>query len=352
MATSRGLLRTGFDEPIVVLLGAGATRGAFSQERLPPPIDGEFFAAANQISRHGTPEIAKRVLRSVWTLYGRVEGVGLEEYYRDIETRARISKFAKTANKPKDWSKRTRDLEELIRRVYVETTTDEGKSGRRPRISTFHQSLLARLPKHSTIITFNYDLVIEEAFPDASIWNPRDGYGMVFPGTTSDWTRKWFRDRNSPPNVVSQVKLLKLHGSLGWGNYRSGAVKLKARPYSVRDGKFEKVSVLPPGWNKKIDVNPYKIFWREARLRLEQCSTLIVVGYSLPETDLLARALFAEAARMRVARDSFLKRLVLVDPNSDVRQKFVRLLNPTLGPTARVIHFPSVTEFQRVVLET
>ena len=108
--------------PVVFLFGAGATRGALRNSPVPPPVDADFFEIAAQIKGHGTPALARRVLGDVWNLYGKVSGVGLENYYRDIETRAKISSFAKSANKPRDWKKRQTNLEELIRRVVVHTT--------------------------------------------------------------------------------------------------------------------------------------------------------------------------------------------------------------------------------------
>lgn len=115
----------------------------------------------------------------------------------------------------------------------------------------------------------------------------------------------------------------------------------------VRDGKFEAVSVLPPGWNKRIDLNPYRRIWRQARLRLEQCHSLLIIGYSLPETDLLAKALFAEVVRVRAGRERFLDQLILVDPNAAVRAKFVRLFTRALGPHARVLQLDSLSHLVR-----
>jgi hypothetical protein len=279
----------------------------------------------------------------VWELYNRVEGVGLEEYFREIETRAAISRIAKSKNKPKDWSKRQKDLEELIRRVYVQTAVELSSStGPKPRTSLAHQAILGTLTAGSTILTFNYDLVIEEAFTSAHMWNPRDGYGATLPGLTLEWARLWLQSRGSPKPGKSKLLLLKLHGSLGWGSYPNRIVKLKGRPYYVRRNKYEGISVLPPGWNKRIHVNPYKQFWREARLRLEGCESLLIVGYSLPETDLLAKALFSEVVRMRAVRRAYLKQLVLVDPNSEVRAKFVKLFTPALGPQGRIVQFADI----------
>jgi len=163
-------LRLKLEEPTVVLFGAGASCGGLRDNPLPPPVDRDFLSVANQLTGHGTPTLAKRVLRSVWELYNRVEGVGLEEYFREIETRAAISRIAKSKNKPKDWARRQTDLEELIRRVYVQTAVELSSSaGPKPRASPAHQAILETLTACSTILTFNYDLVIEESFKSAEM---------------------------------------------------------------------------------------------------------------------------------------------------------------------------------------
>ena len=82
-------------------MGAGATRGALHHRSIPPPVDGDFFEIAGQISGHGTLRLARSVLNDVRNLYGKIPGVGLETYYRDIETRNRIGSITRSANRPK-----------------------------------------------------------------------------------------------------------------------------------------------------------------------------------------------------------------------------------------------------------
>jgi hypothetical protein len=330
--------------PLVLLLGAGASKGALEESRPGPPIDLDFFDVANSLKGHGTSPISKRVLRSVWELYSKTSGVGLEEYYRDIETRAAISEFAKAANKPKDWKKRKANLEELIRRVYIQTTVNLAAQPPKPKESLAHKAIWGFLKSGSTIITFNYDLVIEESFDNASLWNPKDGYGTNVHGTTLDWCRHWCEDRNYKKGTKSKVHLLKLHGSLGWTLYKNREIRLKARPYTVQKNRVEKISVLPPGYNKKINVNPYKIFWREARLKLDKCKSLMIVGYSLPETDLLAKSLFAEVVRLRAFRKKYIDRLIVVDPSDVVHERFVKLFTPALGPLGKIVRLNSITD--------
>ncbi|MFZ0035918.1 MAG: hypothetical protein WAK91_00755 [Candidatus Acidiferrales bacterium] len=334
--------------PAVLLLGAGATRGALHKRRPPPPVDADFFEIAGQIKGHGTQKLARSVLGDVWKLYGRVSGIGLENYYRDIETRASISSFAKTANKPKDWQKRKSSLEELIRRVIIHTTCSSHDGHLEPLKSTTHSRILSNLSKGDSIVTFNYDMLIEESFRNADLWTPVGGYGDRVHGVRGGWCKKWLTKRKSTLVPHSIIRLLKLHGSVNWRVYKTNEVRLKDRPFVVRTRRklpvFETVSILPPGMNKRIDRNPYKPLWREARLRLERCKSIVIAGYSLPEADVLAKALFNEVVRLRVARKQYLHQLHIADPNDSVKQKLVDLFVPALNAGSRIYRYSGVDE--------
>src|SRR6202034_2920202 len=178
------------------------------------------------------------------------------------------------------------------------------------------------------------------------------GYKAKTYGQTKGWTKRWLEDRHYTSGAKSKIKLLKLHGSLNWELYRTGtAIRLKPRPYlvSTRSGKtrFEKILILAPGWKKEINRNPYKQFWRTARLELEKCKTLVILGYSLPETDLLAQSLLAEVVRTRAARKVFLKQLHLADHNDSVKDRFVALFTPALGPHGKVFKYHDIAEFNQ-----
>src|SRR5579859_1884768 len=220
--------------PVVFLFGAGATRGGLQANRFPPPVDADFFEIAGQIKGHGTPSLARKVLQDVHGLYGRIFGVDLENYYRDIETRAKISSFAKSANKPKDWKKRQRNLEEFIRRVIVHTTCKSKAKHLTPVKSRQHRKILSTLKKGDSILTFNYDLLIEESFRDSGVWTPIGGYGDSVHGVRSGWCTKWLKDRGATTTSRSNIRLLKLHGSINWALYRTKEIRLKDRPFVVR----------------------------------------------------------------------------------------------------------------------
>lgn len=110
---------------------------------------------------------------------------------------------------------------------------------------------------------------------------------------------------------------------------------------------FDKCSILPPGWHKRIDISPYRQLWRKARLELEKCSSLAIIGYSLPETDLIAHALLAEVCRLRAARKHYLKHLHIADPNEQVIDRFSALFAPALGPKGHVYRYKDIEELSR-----
>lgn len=211
---------------------------------------------------------------------------------------------------------------------------------------------LYRIRRGDVIVTFNYDTVIEESISnDGPHWDPSDGYGFNASGVTLDWARRWRNTHNKVASRGSEFRLLKLHGSINWTLYKTNAVRLKPRPYVVRARNgapvFDKCSVLPPGWHKRIDINPYRQLWRKARLKLEMCSRLAIIGYSLPETDLLARALLAEVCRLRAARRHYLEHLHLADPSESVKDRFSALLAPALGPRGHIYRYSNIEELSR-----
>jgi hypothetical protein len=337
-----------FPHPAVFIFGAGATMGSLiDTSDIAPPVDNNFFSIAGRVPSHGTPQLANRVLKNVWDLYGEVYGVGLERYYSDIETRCRIGKCIKQPHKKMDWEKRKADLVELIRRVYVFTTSYLEKNMVMPRLSDAHSNILKYLKRNDAILTFNYDLLIEESFGEKSIWNPIDGYGFHIPGKTTIWCRKWIEKHR--PKKSSLIELIKLHGSINWALYKNRAVKFKPKPYFSRMKQnkvhHEKICILPPGWDKGFDKNPYKALWEKAHDYLYNCKSLVIIGYSLPETDLTAHALFAEVVRQRVQQNNRITELHIVDPSKVIQDKFISLFEPIIKNSGKIYVYNSINEY-------
>ena len=181
----------------------------------------------------------------------------------------------------------------------------------------------------TTIITFNYDLIIDQYLFHNHAWFPRDGYGFEasVPATTVD------------EEVVSKNQLLKLHGSLNWEEERFfGPFQFKWRddegkaffPGYVRDlnppsfvyqgSHGGSRSWMLPSWIKQFETDEHLKVWHQAALALGKADEVIVVGYSLPEQDSAAVALFNGV-------DYSGKKIKLIDPNaSKYKDKFRRIV--------------------------
>jgi hypothetical protein len=125
------------------------------------------------------------------------------------------------------------------------------------------------------------------------------------------------------------LRLLKLHGSLNWywtpGDFTGVSVARRAipgdyqtpRPYSEEVRRRELPGrvpfVVPPSASKSAYYrNPItREFWRQASDRLREADRVVVMGYSMPLTDLTFAEMFASSVGPQPVA------VVVVDPNGD-----------------------------------
>ncbi len=198
-------------------------------------------------------------------------------------------------------------------------------------------------PKQSvSVITFNYDIAVDMALY-------REGLGP---------------DYGIPPNSNSDepVSLFKLHGSLNWaqkqegggvyplqlnqyfskysisGHGRSGDCKIpigsQLQEYfsNHTDIKVEAEPVIvPPTWNKSDYHSALSAIWGKAAQELSEAHSIIICGYSLPETDAFFRLLYA----LGTVGNSPLENIVVYNPDDSglVDNRFKQMLGP--GAIAR-----------------
>lgn len=203
-----------------------------------------------------------------------------------------------------------------------------------------------------SFITFNYDLAL-------------------------DFTFRW-RDIPIDYGLKSEVRpskrhalLLKLHGSINWTECRNcdvGVYDLGAHIVSVRQAapplvpdrrgvclrvaehlatfdhcndssKGSGVPLLvPPTWSKAEHHRRIERVWRRAAEELSTARNIIVIGYSLPETDAFFRYLYA----LGTVSDTRIERFWLVDPDNSGKAaaQFRALLGPTVANRFRLIKMP------------
>lgn len=181
----------------------------------------------------------------------------------------------------------------------------------------------------ATVITFNYDCLVElawrlhaapgEAVADGSRaaqpW--ANLYPVPIPPFTSRFTHVNYR---LPPPLGVGMSLLKLHGSLSWrypgpnGSssdliYEAGGVlncrwnaKSLAPVYSEEYSTDLEPMIVPPAAVK----SPYytngilQANWKLAAKALSEADELVVMGFSLPKTDLLVSSMLATTLRDRI----------------------------------------------------
>lgn len=77
----------------------------------------------------------------------------------------------------------------------------------------------------------------------------------------------------------------------------------------------------------------------------------MVVGYSLPKTDLPAQALFRLAGyRVRGDVRNHIDDLIIVNPDSQARRRTIEVFRNRLIQSSRVIVFDKLEEFSRLIV--
>lgn len=180
-----------------------------------------------------------------------------------------------------------------------------------------------------SVISLNYDLLLDELLRKTGRWVPYYGYGATL------------RLAMGPPdslaslsNVLARsgsIALLKLHGSLNWGRrtlpYEDGSQPVELSTFGalpdvpgpvlpmrgsvVASGKlgtnynWETFIVPPMTMKSSVYENDPLILniWHQARWLLSQSSVIHVLGYSLPPADFQVEILLAKGSS-RFSRQS------------------------------------------------
>lgn len=192
-------------------------------------------------------------------------------------------------------------------------------------------------------ITFNYDTLFDQhllrRFDAGKIYFPEIGYGSGL--------------------GASNPLLLKLHGSANWYipadefHTAFGSQHPSDKPYNIEmAGLIKGISpatdhdrcplIIPPVPNKPItEISLFRSLWTRAAEYLAEARNIVICGYSLPETDIIAKSLFKNVRNMKVTDIS------IVDPDGATVVKWKNLLNKKVNTQLRWHYFSSLSEFVR-----
>ncbi|EQD24445.1 MAG: hypothetical protein D084_Lepto4C00437G0005 [Leptospirillum sp. Group IV 'UBA BS'] len=168
--------------------------------------------------------------------------------------------------------------------------------------------------RDNTFITFNYDLLLEEALQKWEIPFRYDGLHGT-PMVKYDQSAKELEEN---ANLEDVVFLLKLHGSMNWSldqlpkpNHIFYDFKdVPIRSYQA--GGAQELLLAPPVWDKgtaRIG-HPLSGIWSNAIRKIQTATRIIVIGYSLPLADAHFRYLMAAGLQNNIS----LREIVFVNP--------------------------------------
>jgi hypothetical protein len=134
--------------------------------------------------------------------------------------------------------------------------------------TNLYRDLVSCLEPGDTVITLNYDTLLDSALVSAG-WDPATGYGLMGGSQKIKWTMR------RPPAAPSlaKVRLLKLHGSLNWyvrgsiGNLsgifarKPSNVIISEQPRKNEFGNFVR-QIIPPIFGKFFGHKHWRTLWR------------------------------------------------------------------------------------------
>ncbi|MEW6066605.1 MAG: hypothetical protein ACOY3U_05565 [Bacillota bacterium] len=199
-----------------------------------------------------------------------------------------------------------------------------------------HRRIAQSLGAGDTVISFNYELLMDYALHhlqrDGIQWHIKDGYGIScdpLAGMPATEDLQRVQETAATAAGGSNVKLLKLHGSLNW-LYCPQCGQLYAYEHSDARGHSVIINgmanmiqcttehccqrlsrvIIPPTLMKNYQSIPFiPELWQQARQALQRASEIIVIGYSFPTTDFRSNWMFRKA----MVDNKSLKKVTIVD---------------------------------------
>lgn len=327
---------------IVLILGAGVSRSMRPKASISkrPPLDTDFFDIAKKIN----PTLTGNILNCLKTLVGDYA----ESLSKSLETTTSYL-YIKAIDSKKNsiYHSSFLDLLRLLTEVLAHTTNPL-KLGPRSLVYRFifHELDLVNKPSDLTILTFNYDLLVELALDNIQL-NKHSGI-FCFPGCYRlDNISSVYNIKGDPK--ISHinfnhhgVSILKLHGSLNWQSEHNSPnpppnvlfnpkrniyilsstninESLTWKPY--KKTKHLKPVIVPPVSSKREKMHSRLVkLWKKAGKELRDADRVVIAGYSCPPLDLEARILLSENLTLNKS-----KKVYIINPDANVASRFSEL---------------------------
>lgn len=313
----------------VVILGAGASRGARVEGQRTPPLDADFLSRAGKIFhqrrvRGSQPVRAwrkfQKYLQKAGLKYQEIESWRLEQLSTFLEARSNLKGLQLSAGRPQEYAQALAKLKEVVGHTLVLC------GGTRP--CELHRMLFEGL-RPKGVISFNYDLIADQTLLKMGRlnWRRSEYRGSQFARVVSEKGASYSRNIGTA-RLRGAIPLIKLHGSIHWQKLRRGdGYRISGcRLPEGKAGTFTFVSVptppyLVPPVAAKIEIKDGALRkrWYHAVDHLHKARTWIIWGYSFPQTDTIAQVMF----RTALSRNRRSKRVILVNPDASAQNRVV-----------------------------
>ena len=347
-----------------LILGAGASYGAscFENKKVAAPLDADFFRQVQKLDFSKKDKNIQDLLAFLRSEFDPSLRMPMEKFFTQVEslddfyTTTRIHRGPKVQRYQGILNRYTATLADIFSRL--QTIVGYSPPNPTPPLKCKYHEMLAERLRHGNnnyepdvIISFNYDCLIDEALKAKAEkrWNAENGYGY----SVSSGAHYWHTHTAPGPPATQSIQLLKLHGSLNWSRkvLQSGrpskTLKLRQNPYETANrSRFE---IVPPVWNKAIGTDTILTeLWKKARQALADCKVMVVVGYSVPDTDLLSQSLIRVTAS---EKEDALSHLIVVNPDPSARYKFIDMLRGSLKKKSMVIELNTLKDFENQLVK-
>jgi len=327
----------------VFILGAGASNEAGV------PLMKDFLGKAHDLWKSGKVQRASDSFKIVFDGISTLQLVHSKHplEIQNVESVFAAFEMAKTLQRFSNYKSEQIDmLVNAMRQVIVETVEKTfllphihaNKNPIPPEsygnfISIINRITKSIIPKTNVaVITFNYDMALDYTL---YLRNIPYNYSLGI-------------------NDTDGIPVLKLHGSVNWAlcskcnkiipwfvsdylkkfpfrevtaDYPYSPLEIGSRltSFSHCGTPITKEPVIvPPTWNKTEYSKDLKNVWRRAAEVLNDAENIFVIGYSLPDSDLFFKYLFA----LGTLGKTIIRRFCVIDKDASVADKFRELLGP------------------------
>jgi hypothetical protein len=339
----------------VYVLGAGFCRD-FDQTIFPLVFD--FLEMAKSFNIYQPNGSHRELAAFIYRYFG-------DEVFPDIE---KVLSFLATTpfdSLEVNFEKRTQLYHDLVaiivRMLTAASATVVNMNGRA--VWTLYSKFIEHLVQtDAVVLTFNYDLLLEELLSATNKWQMYDGYGVNIPLVyealpTASFVPPPVNDYR--PRQRSNVILLKLHGSINWGIPINQATdhmdkgdliyRLPEHGKSLAIDYFQlpapdglplimvfRPVIVPPVMDKSswLQNRTFRSIWNMALRSVQEAGEITFVGFSLPPTDFMADALFRQG-RLGNAKD----KICVIAPNAtEMKLRFEQLFGPSVQVIDKTFH--------------